>query len=96
MAEKNVLTQKEIKAQLEEVNEWELKDSTKLSREFSFKNFKEALAFTNEVGEVAEDKMHHPDIYLTWGVVKIDITTHEADGLTSDDFDLAKSIDEKV
>ena len=43
---------------------WKVVDNKKLSHEFKFKNFKEALAFTNKVGELAEKLQHHPDIYL--------------------------------
>jgi 4a-hydroxytetrahydrobiopterin dehydratase len=51
------------------------------------------LNFTNRVGEVAEKQNHHPDIFLTWGEVRIQISTHESNGLTASDFDLAIKID---
>lgn len=95
MAEKKGLTNEEIQEQLEQVEDWEVVDNKKISKTFKFKNFKQALDFTNEVGEVAEDNQHHPDIYLTWGKVSIDVTTHEIDGLSENDFKLAKQIDEK-
>lgn len=95
MADKKGLTNEEIQEQLEQVEDWEVVDNKKISKTFKFKNFKQALDFTNEVGEVAEDNQHHPDIYLTWGKVSIDVTTHEIDGLSENDFKLAKQIDEK-
>jgi pterin-4a-carbinolamine dehydratase len=54
----------------------------------------QALAFTNQVGELAEAQGHHPDIYLTWGKVKLTIWTHKIDGLTESDFILAAKVDE--
>jgi len=52
-----------------------------------------ALAFVNRVGELAESEGHHPDIFLSWGKVGIDIWTHKIDGLTESDFVLAAKID---
>ncbi|HZR19884.1 MAG TPA: 4a-hydroxytetrahydrobiopterin dehydratase [Verrucomicrobiae bacterium] len=73
--------------------EWQIVQEHHLEREFKFKNFVEALAFTNKVGELAEQQGHHPDIYLTWGKVKVTIWTHKIDGLTESDFVLAAKID---
>jgi 4a-hydroxytetrahydrobiopterin dehydratase len=64
-----------------------------LERRFPFKNFRQALAFTNRVGALAEAEGHHPDIYLAWGKVDLKIWTHTIDGLTESDFILAAKID---
>jgi 4a-hydroxytetrahydrobiopterin dehydratase len=72
---------------------WNVINGHHLEKEFTFKNFREALAFTNKVGELAEQQGHHPDIYLTWGRVKVTIWTHKIDGLTESDFVLAAKID---
>ena len=56
-------------------------------------NFREALAFTNKVGELAELQGHHPDIGLAWGRVKVTSWTHKIDGLSESDFVLAAKID---
>ncbi len=64
-----------------------------MRRAFSFANFREALDFTNAVGELAENQGHHPDLYLSWGKVGIEIWTHKIDGLTESDFVLAAKID---
>ena len=64
-----------------------------LEKEFRFKDFAEALAFTNKVGAIAEAEGHHPDIYVAWGKVRITIWTHKIDGLTRSDFVLAAKID---
>jgi 4a-hydroxytetrahydrobiopterin dehydratase len=52
---------------------WELIDEQRLEKTYKFKNFREALNFTVLVGELAESVGHHPDIFLTWGKVKITI-----------------------
>lgn len=74
--------------------DWSLIDEHHLEKEFRFKNFREALSFTNRVGELAENQKHHPDICLGWGRVKIKIWTHKIDGLTESDFILAAKVDE--
>jgi len=72
---------------------WQVVKDHHLEREFKFKNFVEAQAFTNKVGDLAEQQGHHPDIFLTWGKVKVTIWTHKIDGLTESDFVLAAKID---
>ncbi len=74
--------------------DWKVIDEHKLEREFKFKDFKEALDFVNKVGALAEEEQHHPDIYLTWGKVKINLWTHKINGLHTNDFILAAKIDE--
>lgn len=91
---KNVLDNETIKQKLDGMKDWTTADGKKITKTVKFKNFKEALNYTNKVGEIAEEKQHHPDIYLTWGKVVIDITNHEAGGVTQSDFDLATAIDE--
>lgn len=72
---------------------WQLIDEAYLERSYSFKDFKEALAFTNRVGEVAEAEGHHPDIFLAYGKVKIKLWTHKINGLSENDFILARKCD---
>jgi len=74
-------------------NNWAVINEHHLEKEFAFKNFREALAFTNKVGELAEAQGHHPDIGLSWGRVKITIWTHKIDGLTESDLIMAAKID---
>lgn len=73
---------------------WDVIENHHLERKYEFKNFEEALKFTNEVGELAEEQGHHPDIYLSWGEVKITLYTHKIDGLWEADFIMAAKIDE--
>jgi 4a-hydroxytetrahydrobiopterin dehydratase len=72
---------------------WLVVENHHLAKEFSFKDFRDALDFTNKVGDLAEQQGHHPDIYLSWGKVRITIWTHKIDGLTESDFILAAKID---
>lgn len=69
--------------------EWDVIDEHHLFREFKFKDFAQALAFTVKIGEISQDQNHHPDIHLSWGMVGVEIFTHKIDGLTESDFVLA-------
>lgn len=77
-------------------HDWKVVESHHLEKEFSFSDFKSALAFTNRVGALAESEGHHPDIYLAWGKVRITIWTHKIDGLTESDFILAAKIEQTI
>jgi len=72
---------------------WQVVGEHHVEKEYRFKDFREALAFTNRVGELAESQGHHPDISLAWGKVKLTIWTHKVDGLTENDFVLAAKAD---
>ena len=65
---------------------WQVVEEHHLEREYKFANFRDALAFTNKVGELAESQNHHPDIYLAWGKVKLTLWTHSIGGLSESDF----------
>ena len=81
------------KLQAELGNNWQVIEGHHLEKEYAFKNFAEALEFTNKVGALAEEIFHHPDIFLTWGKVKISIWTHKIDGLNEADFIFAAKAD---
>jgi len=72
---------------------WQVLSEHHLEKEYKFPDFRQALAFTNKVGELAEAQGHHPDIYLAWGKVKLTLWTHKIDGLTESDFVMAAKID---
>ena len=85
----------ELKSFVEQISdEWELIDDHHLERKFTFKNFREALDFTNLVGELAEKEGHHPDLFLGWGKVEITLLTHKIDGLSESDFVFAAKVDQ--
>lgn len=75
-------------------SDWRVVDGHHLEKEYVFKDFKEALAFTNKVGALAESQGHHPDIALAWGKVKLTLWTHKINGLTESDFILAAKVEE--
>jgi len=77
----------------EQLPTWDVVDEHHLERGFTFPDFRTALDFVNRVGELAEEQGHHPDIYLTWGQVRIQIWTHKINGLTESDFILAAKTD---
>ena len=72
---------------------WEVAEDHHLEKTYEFDDFRQALDYTNKVGEMAEEQGHHPDIYLAWGVVKVTIWTHKIDGLTESDFVFAAKCD---
>ncbi len=68
----------------------------RLTKTYSFQDFSDALAFVTRVGAIAEREGHHPEIYLAWGKVKLDIWTQKINGLTESDFILAAKADEAL
>ena len=74
-------------------NDWQLVDGHHLEKTFKFRNFVDALDFTNKVGGLAEQVNHHPEIFLTWGRVRITIYTHKIGGLADADFIWAAKAD---
>ena len=77
----------ELQQHLEKLDhDWNLVDEHHLEKEYTFPDFQTALDFTNVVGAIAEEQMHHPDILTTWGKVTVTIWTHKIDGLTHSDF----------
>jgi 4a-hydroxytetrahydrobiopterin dehydratase len=90
------LTEAEIGQLNREVAEWEIvtADSEKrLERKFKFKNFQEALGFTNKVGALADKEDHHPAILTEWGKVTVTWWTHTVHGLHQNDFIMAAKTD---
>jgi 4a-hydroxytetrahydrobiopterin dehydratase len=73
---------------------WRVVDEHHLEKEYHFPDFRDALAFTNRIGALAEEQFHHPDIHLAWGKTRLTIWTHKIDGLTESDFVFAAKADE--
>jgi 4a-hydroxytetrahydrobiopterin dehydratase len=78
---------------LRELSGWRLNAAGHLERGYDFKNFREALAFANRVGEIAEAERHHPDLHVAWGRCVVEVWTHKIDGLTESDFYFAAKVD---
>lgn len=88
------MTAEQIAPWLERLGgEWQVIDGHHLTKEFRFKNFRQALTFTNQVGELAEQIGHHPDLLLAWGRVGVTIWTHKIGGLSESDFIFAAKVD---
>jgi 4a-hydroxytetrahydrobiopterin dehydratase len=71
---------------------WQLQEDS-LQTQWKFKNFLQAMAFMNEVAEVAERMNHHPEWSNVYNRVNVRLTTHDAGGLTALDFELAQAMD---
>jgi 4a-hydroxytetrahydrobiopterin dehydratase len=90
------LTEEEISALHPRVPGWSVVEYggvERLERAFTFKNFREALAFTNRVGEAAEEEGHHPALLTEWGRVTVTWWTHKIGGLHRNDFIMAARTD---
>lgn len=88
------LNSKDIVKKLKSIPEWNTNaKETVLSKTFLFSNFVSGLAFVAKVTVHAEILNHHPDIELSYGKVKIILSTHDVKGLSNADFELAKRID---
>jgi 4a-hydroxytetrahydrobiopterin dehydratase len=88
------LTEAELQSLLGMLNnDWHVDEGHHLEKTYKFKDFQEALDFTNAVGALAESVDHHPEICLTWGKVKITIWTHRIGGLSEADFVFAARAD---
>ena len=96
-ADAPLATDEEIRAWRQEIPDWKLIEEDgeeKLQREFSFRNFREALDFTNRVGELAESEDHHPALLTEFGKVNVIWWTHKIGGLHRNDFICAARTDE--
>lgn len=85
----------EIQEYLDRVDDgWDAVDDHHIERRFEFDDFRDALEFTYDVGELAEEEGHHPDIYLEYGAAEVKFWTHKIDGLHEADFVMAAKVDE--
>ena len=89
------LSIKEIHDRLEEIKDWEL-IGHEITKEFDFKNSKEAMEFVQKVGEETQREHHFQEIFVRHNKVTITLTTHDEGGLTYKDFKLAKIIEQLV
>ncbi len=87
-----LLTETEIKQKVSVLSGWTVEASSKLICNRQFADFIQAIDFVNKLVEPAESAGHHPDIEISYNKVKIQLTTHDAGGLTQKDFDLAQVI----
>jgi 4a-hydroxytetrahydrobiopterin dehydratase len=86
------LTDKELKESIDHLVDWQLLND-KLNKTFKFANFVDAFAFMTKVAIIAEKMDHHPEWFNVYNRVVIELTTHDAGGISSLDIELAKKID---
>ena len=86
-------TQTEIQEALAELGSWTLENG-KLHREYRFRNFVQAFGFMAQVALLAERAAHHPEWFNVYNRVVVDLTTHEAEGITQKDLDLAREMEQ--
>ncbi len=86
------LSDDEIRQRLSSLAGWERLGEA-LAKQFSFPDFKAAMAFANRVAAIAEELNHHPDILVQYDTVTLTLSSHDAGGITERDFRLAKRID---
>lgn len=87
------LPQKTVETLFAQYRGWELVEAKKITKEFKFKDFADAKLFVDAVSVTAEEQGHHPSVVLSYGKVRISLTTHASGGLTQNDFIMAKIID---
>lgn len=88
------LDHKYIQKYSAQVPDWKVADDEKkITREFTFKDFVEAMKFVNAVADIAQAEGHHPDMYIFYNKVRLELTTHAVNGLFENDFILAAKID---
>jgi len=86
-------TEPEIQKALAELRSWTIANC-KLHREFKFRSFVQAFGFMTQVALLAERAAHHPEWFNVYSRVVVDLTTHEAGGITAKDLDLARQMEE--
>lgn len=89
------LAGKELDDLIEGLNhDWECPKGHHLEKTYKFKDWTQAMAFTNAVSDIAEEQNHHPDVTTSWAKTKVNIFTHKIDGLTRSDFFFAAKVED--
>lgn len=88
------LNTKEVEEYMKQLKDgWSVTENQKISKEYSFVNFRHTMDFVNKVADLAEDEGHHPDMHVYYGKVVIELWTHAINGLSENDFILAWKTD---
>jgi 4a-hydroxytetrahydrobiopterin dehydratase len=95
MTDDDTLSDDEIQDRLDETQIWS-RSGDRLVTRVEFDNYRDSAFFANTVFSLAESFFHHPEVKVEYGAVEIDLWSHEADGITEDDFELAKEIEQKL
>lgn len=87
------LTKEQLVPYLDMIPDWQLDSKgAKISKEYTFKDFLGSMHFVEQVADVAEMEDHHPDIYIFYNRVRLELTTHAIEGLSENDFIVASKI----
>jgi 4a-hydroxytetrahydrobiopterin dehydratase len=89
----SLLPDSEIQSRLSELDGWS-REGDAITKTFKNEDFVGSVKFVDAIVHPAEEMNHHPDLSISWDEVKVSITNHAAGGLTENDFELAKRIDE--
>jgi len=88
------LTKQEIGSFMKNIHgDWKLMDDNKISREFSFVNYRHSIDFVNQAANLAEEEGHHPVLHVYYARVVVELWTHAINGLSENDFIMAAKID---
>jgi 4a-hydroxytetrahydrobiopterin dehydratase len=88
------LTKDEALGYQAQVPQWDLQDgASRITRTFTFGNFRQAMGFVQDIGALAEEEGHHPDISFGWGYATVSLHTKKIKGLHENDFIMAAKID---
>ncbi len=89
------LSRVEAEVLLKQVQGWTLSgEGTAISKTFTFRNFKDSLAYAGKIGAIAEEEGHHPDLHVSWGKLVVELSTHAIGGLSENDFIMAAKVDQ--
>lgn len=90
---KDIFSLKKTKEYLSKIKGWEsIKRGKAIQKEFKFPDFVKAMSFVDQVADVAEGAGHHPDIFISYNLVRLELSTHSIGGLTENDFLVAAEI----
>lgn len=90
-----LLSVSDVSTMMEEIGGWEYEDSSLVKR-YECKGWEDAMHIVEEVSAIAQDQNHHPDIEFGYGYVVVKFSSHDAGGVTRNDFIMAAKIDENV
>lgn len=87
------LSRQDVVPLLNQLKDWEVIEDKQIRKSFVTADFAQSLELANKIGAIAESEGHHPDLLVSWGLLRVDLWTHKVNGLTEADFILAAKID---
>ena len=89
------LTEEELDEALENLQIWGI-EAGKLATRIEFEDYKDTVFFANTVFSLAEEEFHHPEVTVEYGAIEIDLWSHEQEGITGKDIDMAEEIEKRL